>query len=344
MDEKDFYEALGVEPEGGNEPEVAEPAGADVEEMQNAEGEMQNDEGEEAEDIAEDGEEGTSSTASGPPSPRGDGVKGEDEETTPPSTAPTPPLAQGRLEEQGQSKEDNARFAAARRRAEAERDAEVKRVREEAKAYADAQIAEVLKTAGFKNPYTGEDIRTMAEFNAYTQKLREEQKNAVMQGSGMSEEQFRAFMEGSPEVQEARRIKLEAEATLREAKERAAREKVDAQIREISEMNPAVKTLEDLAKLPNYPEIYAKVKSGYSIVDAYKLLNLGEIEARAAKRARQEVRNAAQSKNHLEKTVDKGTGRVEVPEDVKVQYRMLDPDITDEEIQKHYASYARRSN
>ncbi len=348
MGEKDYYAVLGVEPEntgeaenGGNESGVADPIEADVEEMQNA--------------LEASGEETDTN-----------GTR-EDEETTPPSVEPTPPLAQGRLAEKSedeeenpstasgpppfkareaegkaQSAEENARYAAARRRAEAERDAAVARAQEDAKQYAENAVAELLKKADFTNPYTGEKIRTMAEFEAYeAQKVQEEDK-AFVQSTGMTDEQFKAYIGSRPEVQEAARAKQEADRVLREAREREAREKVEAQVKEISALNPAIQSLSDLTKLETYPEIYEKVKRGYSIADAYRLANMADIESRAVARAQQQARNAERTKAHLQTTEARGAGSVEVPADVKAEYRALNPGITDAEIQKHYAGYARR--
>ena len=248
----------------------------------------------------------------------------------------------GTPEKTAQSKEDNARFAAARRKAEAERDAAVARAQEEAKAFAEKAVAEVLGTARFTNPYTGKPIRTKAEFDEYAEAMRREEQETFAENSGMSKEEYDAFIASRPEVLEAKRAKEEADAIINRARAKEAQEKIMAQIEEISSLNPAIRSIEDLSKLDTYPEIYEKVKKGYSISDAYKLTNLAEIEARAAERARQETRNSMQSKGHLERTGSRGTGAADVPADVKAEYRMLMPGATDEEIQKHYASYQKR--
>lgn len=241
-----------------------------------------------------------------------------------------------------QSKEDNARFAAARRKAEAERDAAIKKAEEDAKAYAENAVADILKTAKLTDPYTGQPIRTKAEFDAYAEKLRKEQRETMMQQSGMTEEEYEAFIASHPKVLEAAKATEAANAVLNRARAKEAQEKIQAQLEEISALNPAIHSIEDLTKLDTYPEIYEKVKKGYSIADAYKLTNLADIEARAAEKARQETRNLVQSKGHLERTITRGTGAADVPADVKAEYRMLVPGATDEEIQKHYTAYAKR--
>lgn len=328
MDEMNYYEVLGVEPEetanaeGAEEPAVAEPGETSVEEMQSDESTVET---AETENAAEDGE--------GAPHPSADA-----------DTFSSEGKASEKEKRLPQSAEENARFAAARRKAEAERDAEVARVRKEAKQFADAQIADILQTANFTNPYTGAPIRSMAEFDAYKERLQEEQRGAFMKQNGMTDEEYDAFIQSQPEVRKAKETQKQAEAVIREAREKEAKASIDAQIEEISAINPAITSLADITKLKSYPEIYEMVKRGYRIADAYKLTNLAEIESRAAQRAKQQTMNAVQSKQHLEKTVSRGTGSVEVPAEVKAEYRMLDPGISDEEIQKHYASYVGRSN
>jgi len=317
--EIDYYEALGVEPE---ETADAEGANDSTDTGSNGAG-VENKEVEDNPSIAgtETGEEknpadGDSDSAENNPS-------GDGEETPHPSADADTFPSEGKASEEKkrlpQSAEDNARFAAARRKAEAEREATVARVREEAKQFADERIADVLKTANFSNPYTGEPIRTMAEFNAYKARLQEEQRGAFMQQSGMTDEQYKAFIESQPEVQEAKAAQKKAEAVIREAREREAKAKIDEQVKEITALNPAITSLSDLTKLASYPELYEKVRRGYSIVDAYKLTNMADIESRAVQRAQQQTINAVQSKSHLEKTRTRGTGSVEVPADVKAE-------------------------
>ncbi len=356
MDEMNYYAVLGVEPEepanaeGAEEPEVTEPGETSVEETQNDESTAGRKAGSPQVLVPEGEEDEHGSEAAF--SDRGNDsertLRERGGETPHPSADADTFSSEGKASEKEkrlpQSAEENARFAAARRKAEAERDAEVARVRKEAKQFADAQIADILQTANFTNPYTGAPIRSMAEFDAYKERLQEEQRGAFMKQNGMTDEEYDAFIQSQPEVRKAKEAQKQAEAVIREAREKEAKASIDAQIEEISAINPAIKSLADITKLKSYPEIYEMVKRGYRIADAYKLTNLAEIESRAAQRAKQQAINAVQSKQHLEKTVSRGTGSVEVPAEVKAEYRMLDPGISDEEIQKHYASYVGRSN
>lgn len=207
-----------------------------------------------------------------------------------------------------------------------------------ARAQADAQraIDEAFQNSGLKNPYTGQPITSKAEYDAYKERFDAERREQLMRGAGMSGEEFDRFVQDLPEVRRAREAQEAAERAQREAREAAARVRLDEQLREISAIDPSVKSLADLAKMPTYPRFYELVQRGNTLTDAFRLANFDALAQRSAAGARQAAVNAARSKEHLEQTKTRGTGAVSVPADVREQYRLFNPDATDEEIQKHY--------
>lgn len=238
--------------------------------------------------------------------------------------------------------EDDARFAAARRKAEAERDEAIARVRKEAEEQAARTIDGFFQNSGLINPYTRQPIRSKAEYDAYRTQYEAEQKAALLKKSGMNDAEFQQFVSGLPEVREAREAKEQAEAAVKAARQEQAKVKVAEQLKEIQAIDPAIKELKDLSKLDTYPQIYDMVRRGYSIVDAYRLANYDALTQQAAEKSRQAAINAAKSKEHLTPTAQRGAGAVTVPEDIKAEYRMLNPGITDAEIQKHYQKYMKK--
>ena len=224
-----------------------------------------------------------------------------------------------------QSSEENAKFAAARRKAEQERDAAV------AQARADAQrsVDETIKSLGLTNSYTGQPINTKAEYDEWKRKEAEAKKAEVAEASGMNEQEFNGFVENLPQVQVYKRI---ADAARKEHQ----RTVLEEQIAQISKLDPSVKTVEDLTNREDYKAIYAKVQQGNSIVDAFKLVNFEKLTQSAAGAARQAAINSTKSKEHLTATTARGAGSVSVPADVKALYRNLNPDMTDAQIQEHY--------
>lgn len=235
-----------------------------------------------------------------------------------------------------QSPEENARYAAARRKAETERDMAVKRARAEAKDEADRLIADAFKTMGLANPYTGKPITTREEYEAYREDFSRLKKEEFLKKSGMTERELNSFVSGLPEVKAARAQIEIATMAKKEADRAAAKSKVEAEIREISLLDPTVHELADLTKKPNYSEFYGLVKGGKSLLEAFKLANFDTLTQNAATSARQAAKNAADSKQHMTATKTRGAGAVSVPADIKANYRMMVPDATDAEIAAHY--------
>lgn len=234
-----------------------------------------------------------------------------------------------------QTKEENAAFAAARRKAEKERDEAVTA----AKADADKYIADAFEKAGITNPYTGEKIRTKEDFEAYRDRLDSERKSDMMDKSGMTEAEYQAFVDNLPEVREAKAYKARIEEAEKEEKEQRLRADVDRQIAEISALDSSVKTIDDLKNMENYDAFYALVGKGYSLIDAFKIVNFDSLQSRkttAAKNAAKQAALNAESKDHLQRTSSRGRGSLSVPDDVMREYRIFNPDASAEEIQKHY--------
>lgn len=242
--------------------------------------------------------------------------------------------------------DDNAKYAAARRKAERERDeavAKAERERdaaaEKARGEARAELDRLFAGCGIDNPFTGGKIGSLADFEAYRRAQNDRAREEFKRGSGLDDAGYRAFVDELPEVKEAREAKEAADKTRQEAEAERARVKMDEQLREIAKLNPEIRELKDLAAMETYPKLYEYVQKGNTILDAYKLANYDALTRSAAESAKQAARNAAQSKQHLTQTTSRGAGAVQVPEDVKAQYRMFNPDATDAEIQAHYARY-----
>jgi polyhydroxyalkanoate synthesis regulator phasin len=239
------------------------------------------------------------------------------------------------VEPEKQTPEQNAKYAAARRKAEQERDQAVAQAKSDAKAEADKYLDETIAGMGLTNPYTKQPITTKAEYDEYKAKYEEEKRNRVVKKSGMSQDEFRKFVDDLPEVKQAKAIAAQAQ-------EQQAKMKIDEQLRQITEMDPSIKELGDLTKMDNYDEFYGKVKRGMTLVEAYMLTNFDKLSGRKAAATKQAALNSINSKQHLSGTSSRGTGALSVPADVKDMYRAINPDATDAEIQAHYNKYHRK--
>lgn len=205
----------------------------------------------------------------------------------------------------------------------------------EIRARAAKQLDESIAALGLTNPYTKEPIKDKADYDAYRAKLDEDRRAKLLKKSGMSEEEFVKLAAEQPE------IKAQLEEA-REAKRQAAAAAMNEQLRQIHELDPAINTVEDLAKMPNYAEFYRFVKQNrLSLVEAYKLTNMERLSARTAAATKQAAMNATQSKAHLEATKARGKGGdvTVVPNDVREYYRMINPKATEAEVKADYAKY-----
>lgn len=223
-----------------------------------------------------------------------------------------------------QTDEENARYAAMRRKAEA--DAE-KRM--------NAELDKSIASLGLTDPYTNKPITNHAEMQAYRQRFVEEQRKEMQEKAGMSPEDYKRFVDSLPEVQAGK-------AAQQKVMDLEIRAKIDSQMREIQMISPEIKSMEDLSKLDNFDKLYDMVGKGYELADAYKVLNYDRLTAKAAEAAKQQALNSIGGKNHLQPVTPRGQGSVPVPADVAAEYRALMPEATDAEIQAHYNKYARK--
>lgn len=316
MDDIDYGVLFGIDAEGAEVTEPAEPS-ADT----TAQGANEQEPAEPA--VVEQQEETTEGAEDGGQSTGGDSPEGQ---------------ADGQKQ---QTPEQNAQFAAARRKAEAERDAAIAKARQEAQAEAQRTIDEAFRNSGLTNPYTKKPITTKAEYDEYRARFEAEKKARILKKSGMSDEEFKQFVEGLPEVKQAKEAQAAAETAARQAREQQAKLKVEEQLKEISALDPSIQELKDLAKMETYPKFYELVKRGNTLTDAFKLANYEALTGRAAAASRQAAINSAQGKQHLSPTTQRGAGAVSVPADVKAEYLAFNPDATDAEIQQHYNRYVK---
>ena len=208
----------------------------------------------------------------------------------------------------------------------------------EIRARAAKQLDESIAALNLTNPYTKEPIRNKADYDTYRAKVEEDRRTKILKKAGISEEEFAKLAAEQPE------IKAQLDEA-QEAKRQAAAATMSEQMRQIHELDPAINTVEDLAKMPNYAEFYRFVKQNrLSLVEAYRLANMERLSERAAAATKQAAINAAQSKAHLEATKSRGKGgdMPVMPAEVREYYRAINPNATEAEIRADYASYLKK--
>ena len=255
--------------------------------------------------------------------PEVDPVGTVDETDVPPESEPQAP-AETENHKQVQTQQDNAGFAAARRRAEAEWKA-----KEQAADAFRARMDALAKARGFANI---DELEQAVNAEAEAQKAA-----AYKEKYGIDPNAVKPLVEDAvnnhPAVMAAKR----AEA---QAKIEAGRKALNDAVAEIGKLDNRIKTLEDLPKMDNYEQFDRMVRQqGYKMIDAYKLCNMDRLQERRAAAVRQETKNSINGRSHLKQTGgDSGGTANVVPADVMAAYRAIIPGATDAEIRKHWAA------
>lgn len=198
-----------------------------------------------------------------------------------------------------QSAEDNARFAAARRRAEAQFN---QRIQQERQAAKDEMVRQMYE--GQLDPYTHKPITSEADLQAYQQAYQREQEQLTrnqMQQAGLDPDILDRMIENNPKVKRAEQLTAQFEAAEGERKMNEA-------IKEISHLDPSVTDVAALANHPNAPVFNEYVNRGYSLVDAFRLANFDQLTGKKAAAAKQQAMNNVNGKSHLTTTAGNAGG------------------------------------
>lgn len=214
------------------------------------------------------------------------------------------------------------------RQAHGRRQRELEQARTDAVAAERTRISGVLKRLGIANPdKNGAPIESLEELEAYE---RAESDRRLNNGNGTADDVRRIVRE-----EETKRAAERQAAEQRAANDAAFEAKLSEEIKAISEYDPSIKTSQDLLnKEGANPTFRNYVNRGLTFLEAYELTHKNEIRARDRAAASEAVK--AVGKDHLRGTTSRADGSVDVPNDVKAQYRIFDPDISDADIRKHY--------
>lgn len=211
----------------------------------------------------------------------------------------------------------NAIYAAARRRAEAD----LKRRQAEE----DARFAERFK--GLTNPETHKPITTTAEYFEALDAQERMRTKAELESKGVDYSMIETLINNSPRLREADRL-------IREMQAEKANSQIANDVAELSKLNPAIKSLEDVP-----PEVVDyTIKHGISLVDSYKIANYGNVTAQQTAAIKQGVINQVSGKAHLSPVngVVNNDNLVDIPADQMATWKTWYPDLSEAELRKKY--------
>lgn len=222
-----------------------------------------------------------------------------------------------------QSAEDNSKFAAARRKAEAEYQQKMDRLNEMFK----------QQFGQYKNPETGQPITSAEEYLTAFSIQQRKQQEAQLQKAGVDPSLIENMVNNNPAIREAKEI-------IARNQQEMASQALQNDLKAVSKLDPDIKTLDDLAALPNYAEIVGYVsKNGLSLVDAYKLVNGDKIASRQTEAVKQAAINSAKSTSHLGVTGGVATNDGDyapIPAKMLDNWRAAYPNLSMEELTKKY--------
>ena len=227
-----------------------------------------------------------------------------------------------------QSAEDNARFAAARRRAEAQFN---ERIQQERQAAKDEMVRQMYE--GQLDPYTHKPITSEADLQAYQQAYQREQEQLTrnqMQQAGIDPSMLDQMIANNPTVRQAQQV-------LDRVQMEEGERQMNEAIKEISHLDPSITDVAALANHPNAPVFNEYVNRGYSLVDAFRLANFDTLTGKKAAAAKQQAMNNVNGKSHLTTTAAGESGEdVHVPDETMQWYRKAFPNWTKQQIVADY--------
>lgn len=226
----------------------------------------------------------------------------------------------------------------------AEIDRAVSEAREQERKAAGEALADFFRNAGLKNTITGEPITTMEEFQQWNTAFKAARIERDLKAGKLTPEDLNDAIGSHPAVQAARKAADTVSAEEQARKAAAEKAKIDAEIAEIGKVDPSIKSVGDLLKMPNAKEFYDMVRRGYSFKDAHYLLNREKIEKQkieaAQQAARQAAMNSQRSKEHMQPAgKGQGTGAKTVPKAEMEVFRAMMPKASDAEIIAYYNRY-----
>lgn len=234
-----------------------------------------------------------------------------------------------------QSAEERHRQAAARREREWAAYERANQARRD-KIYADM-------FQGQTDPDTGKPITTEAEYLAFEENRRRKNQETALQDAGIKPDVLESLIDQRvaqhPAVTAAQQAAASARAQQAMAAEQRAQGAIAAEMQKISAIDPSVKSLEDIAKMPTAAEFNQYVQRGNTLEEAFYLANRKDIEQKRLAAAKQTAINQTRSKQGLLSGAGEGAPGISVPAEQAAAYREIMPDATDAEIAKAWSTY-----
>ena len=179
-----------------------------------------------------------------------------------------------------------------------------KRAENEAMRRVNAQFAS--RFGSFTNPATGKPVQTMEDYFAALDAQQQQRTEQQLRDSGIDPEVLNRAVQQSPVVQQAQQL-------MAKQQEDAAQRALQEQLAAIGKLDPAVKSMADIVKMPEFAQFDAYVRGGMPMDAAYKAACYDRLAQQRADASKQAAINAAKGKQHLSPTVGGGEVQSDIP-------------------------------
>lgn len=230
-----------------------------------------------------------------------------------------------------QTPEENAKFAAIRRKYENQE-------RQTRQHYSELDGMFAQQFGNWVNPVTGQPIDSAESYLQTLHAMQEEKKRQEMEDAGIDPDELDALIANNPAVVQANNI-------LRQQQAMEELRRVDNEIAMINKLDPSIKTADDLQHSENFAAMDEYFRRGYSIYDSFRLANFDKLQRQSADAAKQHAINQAKSTSHLESTkglsAEGGDTLAEIPKDELPIWKAYFPGLSNRELKKKYNSSTR---
>lgn len=209
--------------------------------------------------------------------------------------------------------------------------AEARRVAERRMEGINSRVAN--RFGNMKNPETGQPIRTAEDyFDALEAQERMSARQQIQQ-RGVDPGLIDRMIRDNPVIRQAQQV-------IRDNTMRQGEVELENQIRQISAIDPRIKSLGDIAQMPTFPVFDSYVHRGLSLMEAYRLANFDSLTQRDAAASRQAAINSARGKSHLSpiggSAGGEGRMQVEIPKNELYLWEEAYPDLSYKELKAKY--------
>ena len=220
---------------------------------------------------------------------------------------------EGVAEPEPQSDEENARYAAIRRRAE-----------EEARRKYESEIGQINQKIsamcnGVTHPVTGQPITNVNDYIDALSIQQRQAQEAELQEKGVDPKLIDRMVASNPTV-------LQAQMMMAQMKQQEDMAQLQRDVEEISKLDPNIKTAEDVYNSPYRDQLIAYAQQHKAtLADAYKVLLFDNIRSVDTDAARQQAINQMRGKSHLpsqsQNVATENDDDVEVPAEIMARFK-----------------------